>query len=138
LYNEVTNQLLSTIFQKRITIKTNFEVKTIKYPRVYFESILYNLLSNAIKYSSTERPPEIFVETVSNNNQVQLKVKDNGIGIDLDKHRDSIFKLNKTFHEGFDSKGVGLFITKTQIETLGGSIMVNSEVNKGTEFIVTL
>jgi signal transduction histidine kinase len=47
-----------------------------------------------------------------------------------------MFNLNQVFHKGFESKGVGLFISKNQIESLGGTIRVKSKVNEGTTFIV--
>ena len=46
----------------------------------------------------------------------------------------ALYELNKTFHIHPESKGVGLYITKTQVEALGGQISVESEVNKGTTF----
>jgi signal transduction histidine kinase len=69
--------------------------------------------------------------------KVQLSSKDNGLGIDLELYGDRVFKLNQVFHEGHDSKGVGLFITKTQIESLGGTIEIKSKPNEGAEFTVT-
>ena len=67
-----------------------------------------------------------------------LSVKDNGLGLNLEKYGKKLFKLNQIFHPGHDSKGVGLFITKAQIESFGGSIRVESQENVGAEFIVTL
>ena len=67
---------------------------------------------------------------------VTLRVRDNGMGIDLAKYGDKLFGLHKTFHEHKDARGVGLFLVKTQIEALGGSIWAESEVNKGTTFII--
>jgi len=65
-----------------------------------------------------------------------LTVQDNGLGIDLTRHGKSLFGLRQTFHQHSEAKGVGLFLTKTQIETMGGEIMAESEVNKGTIFKV--
>ena len=56
----------------------------------------------------------------------------------MKRHGENIFKLNKVFHRGFDSKGVGLFMTKTQIETFGGKITIESEPNVGTAFTIEL
>ena len=67
-----------------------------------------------------------------------ITVKDNGLGINLDKYGERLFKLNQVFHAGFNSKGIGLYITKTQVESLGGTIEVKSKENEGSEFIVTL
>jgi sensor histidine kinase regulating citrate/malate metabolism len=65
-------------------------------------------------------------------------VRDNGLGIDLKKHGHRLFGLNNTFHRHPDSKGVGLYMTKTQIEAIGGSITVVSEEDKGTTFKIIL
>jgi CheY-like chemotaxis protein len=68
--------------------------------------------------------------------EIVFSCKDNGLGIDLEVHKNKIFKLNKVFHDHPDARGVGLFITKKQVETLGGSISVISEPDKGAEFII--
>ena len=133
----VINQLHGTIFEENAQITLDLKVTSINYPKVYLESILYNLLSNALKYVVKGRVPEIVISTNTQNDRTTLTVKDNGIGLDMGKYGNDVFKLNKTFHRGYDSRGVGLFITKTQIESLGGRIDVKSTLNEGSEFIVT-
>lgn len=108
------------------------------YNASYIESIIQNLLTNAIKYKHPDRNPEIIVESKINQNTIQIIISDNGIGIDLEKFGDSIFGLYKTFHKNEDAEGVGLYLIKNQIETYGGSIEVNSEVNVGTSFTITI
>jgi light-regulated signal transduction histidine kinase (bacteriophytochrome) len=98
------------------------------------ESILLNLLSNSIRYRAPDRIAQIHFRTEIINNEILLIATDNGLGIDLKKYRHKLFGLNNTFHRHPDSKGVGLFMTKTQIEAVGGSVTVESEVNKGTNF----
>lgn len=136
--NEVLAQLHVAIYEKHAEIYLDFEVKEIHYPKVYLKSILYNLLSNAIKYSHPEGLPKIWVSVRLAAGRVALHVKDNGLGIDMERYYDRIFKLNQTFHTGYDSKGLGLYITKTQVEALGGTITVESKPDEGSEFIVTL
>jgi PAS domain S-box-containing protein len=121
---------------KKAVIEKHLQVPLIRYPKVYLESILYNLVSNALKYADPERAPVIEINTHFENNRVVLTVKDNGLGIDLKKHGEQIFKLNKVFHKGFDSRGVGLFMTKNQLETFGGQIAVRSQPGEGTAFTV--
>ena len=58
------------------------------------------------------------------------------MGIDLNKKRDQVFGLYKRFHTFVEGKGMGLYMVKTQVETLGGTINLISEVNKGTEFTI--
>jgi len=100
----------------------------------YLESIMLNLVTNAIKYSDTSKDSKIIFTTEVNDDFVVLNVKDNGLGIDLEKHKDSIFGLYQTFHKNNDARGVGLYLTKNQIENMGGKIEVESTPNFGTTF----
>lgn len=137
--NETCNQLQTVIFEKSAIIRKNLMVQHINYPKVYLENIFYNLISNALKYTRNNVKPEITITTQLNDeNKIQILVTDNGLGIDLKKYKDRVFRLNEIFHHGFDSKGVGLYITKTQIESMGGNITVESIPDQGCEFIVTL
>ncbi len=134
--HNIINQLHATIYEKHAQIEVRLEEASMKYPKAYLESILYNLLSNALKYTLPNRPTEIIVSTKKEDGHTVLRVKDNGIGIDLKRFEHKLFHLNQIFHSGYDSKGIGLFITKTQVESLGGTISVKSEPDKGAEFIV--
>jgi signal transduction histidine kinase len=136
LIGELVGQLHGVIFEKKAEIRSQLDVEVIKYPRVYLESILYNFISNALKYSKPDRPPEITVRTFVENGRLALSVMDNGLGLDIKKYGKKVFLLNQVFHEGYDSKGIGLYITKTQVESLGGRVEVKSAVNEGSEFIV--
>ncbi|HYH05214.1 MAG TPA: ATP-binding protein, partial [Bacillota bacterium] len=62
--------------------------------------------------------------------------KDNGLGINLEKRGDQVFGLYKRFHHHIEGKGVGLYMVKKQVETLGGKITLTSKVNEGTEFLI--
>lgn len=100
----------------------------------YVDSIILNFLTNAIKYSSEERDSYVKLKYHSTKTDVMLSVEDNGLGIDLKRHRSKLFGMYKTFHQHEDSRGIGLFITKNQVEAMGGSIEVESQVNVGTKF----
>ena len=102
----------------------------------YLDSIILNFLTNAIKYRSEKRKPIIEVSSELQNDFVLFKIRDNGLGIDLEKYGDKLFQLYNTFHCNSDAIGIGLFITKNHIESLGGKIEVRSEVDLGTEFTV--
>ncbi|MBM1104520.1 PAS domain S-box protein [Aurantibacter crassamenti] len=106
----------------------------ITYNRTYLESIFLNLLSNAMKYKSDDRIPEIFIHSEIKDGIQKLSFKDNGLGIDLKRHGHKMFGLNKVFHRHPDAKGVGLFMTKVQVESMGGTISVESKVNVGSTF----
>lgn len=107
----------------------------VKYNPAYLESILLNFISNAIKYSHPERQPLISLDY--DKRKKELKISDNGLGIDLEKHGESLFGMYKTFHKNEDSRGIGLFIAKNQIEAMGGKVSVESKVNQGTTFTIS-
>ncbi|HEU4791675.1 MAG TPA: PAS domain-containing protein, partial [Flavobacterium sp.] len=106
--------------------------------KAYFESIFINLLTNSLKYRSKNRDLIIDITIDEDeNNTITIHYKDNGIGIDLERNKNRIFGLYQRFHDYPDSKGLGLFLVKSQIETMGGTISIQSEIEKGTEFTLT-
>lgn len=131
-----------TILSDQIQLKGVKVISSVKkdieiiYNPAYLESVLYNLISNAIRYSHQERHPTIQIDCYTEGKKTVLKVSDNGIGIDLNKNGHKIFGMYKKFSTHKDSKGIGLFITKNQIDAMGGSITVESEPNLGTTFKV--
>ncbi|MGZ9675446.1 PAS domain-containing sensor histidine kinase [Flavobacterium sp. GNP001] len=135
IFENVFNQLSFQIELYKPIIKLNFaNVSIINTNKAYIESILLNLLSNSIKYKSEDRKLKITIASQKTDEGILLLFKDNGIGIDLDLHRNKVFGLYQRFHNYPDSKGLGLYLVKSQIETMGGSIEIESEVNKGTTF----
>jgi PAS domain S-box-containing protein len=127
------------IISKEVTITNHVpEDLIINYNPAYLESILYNIISNAIRYSHSDRKIVIDLKWITKNNKKILQISDNGIGIDLVKNANKIFGMYKTFSNDPTSKGVGLFITKNQIEAMGGSITVESEPNAGTTFKIEI
>lgn len=114
----------------------DLKVPYVYLPKVYAESILHNFISNALKYRSSERRARIEVKTWEEAEDICLAVGDNGLGMDLNVVGDKLFGLYKTFHFHKQAKGMGLYLTKMQVEALGGKIRVESEPDKGTRFIV--
>lgn len=102
----------------------------------YLDSIILNFLTNAIKYRSDKRLPKIRLTSDIQNEYVVLNIRDNGLGIDLIKYGKNLFHMYKTFHYNKDAVGIGLFITKNHIESLGGKVFVRSKVDIGTEFSI--
>lgn len=138
IMDKVIQSLEGELIRSSAAITFEFgKAPTIVYSRAYMESIMLNLMSNAVKYRSPERKPAIHIETSIEGHAVQLRVSDNGLGIDMQKYGDKLFGLHKTFHGNKEARGVGLFLIKTQVEALGGSIQAISEVGKGTTFIIT-
>ena len=142
-FDDVLKKTKEIISQKIIDndsiVTSDFsKVPIVEYHKTYLESIFLNLLTNAIKYKSPDRKSKVHIETKIVNKKTVLTIKDNGLGIDLEKHGHKLFGLNKTFHRHPEAKGVGLYLTKIQIETMGGAIYATSEIDKGTTFTVIL
>lgn len=117
----------------RNKIKEDIYVKGLP---AYLDSIILNFITNAIKYRSDKREPEVKLKAFLEDDYVILRIKDNGLGIDLEKYGDKLFQMYKTFHTNKDAIGIGLFITKNHIESMGGKVVVDSEVGVGTEFSI--
>lgn len=137
IYSKTLESIQGEILKSSAIIKADFSaVGEIEYSKIYLESIFHNLISNALKYRDLTRIPEITIKTEKINGNVFLHVSDNGLGIDLDKNGHKIFGMHQIFHNHPDAKGIGLFMTKTQIESMKGKISVKSQVNIGTTFTV--
>jgi len=131
----ILNILHNEIKKHSVNIEINIPLDvTVNYNSAYLESILLNFTTNAIKYSSPDRKPMISYDYEIIDGKKVLSISDNGVGIDLKKHKNSLFGMYKTFHKNQNARGIGLFITKNQVEAMGGKIEVSSELNKGTTF----
>ncbi|WP_339658110.1 PAS domain S-box protein [Flavobacterium frigidarium] len=131
--------LRNEIRANKITVNSNITEKTeIHYNPAYLESILYNMISNAVRYCDKNRECEVDIVYSCEDGKSYLSISDNGIGIDLKRNGDKIFGMYKTFTDNVDSKGIGLFITKNQIEAMGGSVTIDSTLGKGTTFKIQL
>jgi PAS domain S-box-containing protein len=139
IYAEISKSFLIELKNINGSVFTNFEVSQLNFHRTYIESIFINLISNAIKYRSPYRPLILRITSHKDDNgNCILTFADNGIGIDLKRHRDRVFGLYQRFNDKIEGHGLGLFIVKSQITALGGTIEIESEVDKGTSFIITL
>ena len=138
--NEVKSDLKFEIDEANAVVNSNINDSSVVYSiNSFMHSIFYNLLSNALKYRDRNRECTISINADFEDKSVTLTFADNGIGIDLEKHKDKVFGLYKRFHKDVaEGTGVGLHLIKEQIETLGGNIKVVSELGKGTTFIVEL
>ncbi|MCF0041457.1 PAS domain S-box protein [Dyadobacter fanqingshengii] len=137
LVDSIKESIQNVILKENVQVVTDFksacELFTLK---TYLYSIFHNLISNSIKYHQAGLNPFIEISSSVSDGKLTLSFKDNGMGIDLPKKRDQLFGLYKRFHHHVEGKGMGLFMVKTQVEILGGTISVFSEVNKGTEFFI--
>jgi len=134
---EALDGLFDEVTKTSANISVDFEeAPAVTYPHKYLASIFYNLISNAIKYHSPDRQLSLNLASKVKDGNIVLTVKDNGLGIDLLKHKDNIFKIGKVFHRHPNAKGLGLFMTKTQVEAMGGRIWVDSLPNQGSTFSI--
>ncbi|WP_299244341.1 PAS domain-containing protein [uncultured Aquimarina sp.] len=134
--DEATRSVQAIAIESNVTINNKVDegIKVLAIP-AYLDSILLNFITNGIKYSAKEKDSYVTLRTTKKNNGVVLSIEDNGLGIDLEKHQSKLFGMYKTFHPSIEkSRGIGLFITKNQVEAIGGRIEVESKVNSGTTF----
>jgi signal transduction histidine kinase len=133
----VQNKLSLSLQDYGAEIFSDFsEVPHVQYIRSFMESIFINMISNALKYRHPDRNPAIEIYSFKEGDDYYLMFKDNGQGIDLEKHGNRLFNIYQTFHDNKDAVGVGLFMLKKKIESLHGSISVQSQVGKGTRFLI--
>lgn len=138
-FSEIITEIQKSIDQ---LIRTNDVKITYDFSKVdrmmtlksYLYSIFYNLIINGIKYRKEKVQPLLEISSRVNGQKLEIVFRDNGLGIDLGKGGEQLFGLYKRFHSHVEGKGMGLYMVKLQVESLGGSISVTSEVNVGTEF----
>ena len=139
LLEEIKTSINFMIIQNDVTITSNFDGGSYVYSiRSFIYSIFYNLILNSIKYRREDVSPVIELSATTHNDKVILSFKDNGKGIDLNRHGENLFGLYQRFDVSVEGSGLGLFMIKTQIEQLGGSINIESTVGVGTTFIIEL
>lgn len=137
LMTDIQQSIRNLITNEKVQVITEFtEVDGMMTLKSYLYSVMYNLLSNSIKYRRPGVPPVIRISSHSVNGKIVIEFEDNGLGIDLTKKGGQVFGLYKRFHSHTEGKGIGLYMVKTQVETLGGHIRIESEVNRGTKFII--
>jgi signal transduction histidine kinase len=102
-------------------------------------SMLQNLIGNGLKYRRDAAPPEVRAEAVRRDGRWEIRVRDNGIGIEPRFH-ERVFGLFQRLHtaEEYPGTGMGLAIVKKIVESNGGSVRVESTPGEGATFIVTL
>lgn len=139
IYQEVLQEIKKSNFRQRALYYTEFsEVEFVKYIPAYLKNILSHLILNALKNKHPERECEINVFTYEENREKFLVVKDNGVGLSQDKI-DYLLSKTHTVHAYVeDEYGLGIFLIKSQIEAMGGSLVIESKLGKGAKFTVQL
>jgi len=131
----VTGSIRNIINSGNATVTHDFdEFSEVRFIPAYLESIFLNLITNAIKYKHPNRDAKIHFKSGYKDKMKYLKIIDNGVGIDMERYGKQLFGMYKTFHHNTDAVGIGLFITKNQIESQNGTITADSTLGKGTTF----
>jgi len=137
--SEIKMLLEKNIEETKTIISADFTaIEGIVTIKAYIVSIFYNLISNSIKYAKEQINPMIEISAKKEINQVILTFKDNGKGIDLERHHAKIFGLYQRFDISREGKGMGLYLTQSNVKLLGGTITIASKLNQGTTFTITL
>jgi signal transduction histidine kinase/CheY-like chemotaxis protein len=137
LIQDIEFSIKNLMEKEKVSIVCNFEESGEIYSlKSFMHSIFYNLILNSIKYSRPGISPVINISAKIINGETIIIYNDNGRGIDTAKYGNEIFGLYKRFDTSVDGKGMGLFMVKMQVESLGGNITVNSVINRGTTFTI--
>ena len=133
----------SFALEKNIKIEYNLEKIKAHIDKEKISQVIVNLISNAIRYTNCncERLGKIIIRLYKEENLIKISVKDNGIGIpkkSLDYIFERFYRVDKSRNRKTGGTGVGLTICKSIIDLHNGNIEVKSEVNKGSEFIVSI
>jgi signal transduction histidine kinase len=136
VYDRVSMTLENEIKEAKADLFVDFtEFPEVEHIEPYLESILQNLLANALRFKHPNRSSTIQICTYyDDEDKGCLLIKDNGVGIDLKVFGDQIFSMRQTFHNNANTTGMGLYMTRNQVESLGGSIEVESVLDKNTTF----
>ncbi|GGW22912.1 PAS domain-containing sensor histidine kinase [Arenibacter certesii] len=131
--NKVLNNLNSLLEENKATVITDIPIGTrIHVIPSYLNNILTQIISNSIRYKKPNVNPLIKLGLSYVQNYTVLSIEDNGLGLDMKKYGEKLFGMYKTFHDNQDTKGLGLFIVKNQIETMDGKVNAHSQVGEGT------
>lgn len=135
---EVTDLLPREIELHQPELKKNFKVETILTYKPFLFDILYHLLSNSLKFSKNDQALFIAISTYQEDNKNIICIEDNGRGMDLNRNAKKLFKMYQRFHLNTEGRGIGLYLVKNRITSLGGEVFIESTVEKGTTVKIEL
>jgi PAS domain S-box-containing protein len=135
ILQDVKISLQNPIQESEATITADFSAASeLSFTKPGLKSVLYNLISNAIKYKALDRAPQIHLTTTIKDNFIELRISDNGLGIDIARHQNKLFQMFTRFHNHVNGSGLGLYIVNRLLTNNGGHINIESNLNKGTTF----
>ncbi len=139
IFENVLSDLELMIEKKKAKININGSFPIIEADENQLNQLFSNLISNAIKYQPSDNIPEIIIFHSLKDDNIEITIQDNGIGIDL-QYKDLIFQPFQRLHgKGeYEGSGIGLAICKKIIDRHKGIIDIESEAGKGSKFIIKL
>jgi two-component system CheB/CheR fusion protein len=136
LLDNVEWSLENAIKESGATIERNILIRYLPFSKKNLRSIVFNIVANAIKFRR-EEPPQIYIACWKEDDQLILCIQDNGQGIP--KNRISkIFEMYGRLNQNIEGNGIGLYLAKKIVNAAGGNLVVESEVGKGSKFIIYL
>ncbi|MDN5342046.1 MAG: two-component system, OmpR family, sensor kinase [Oceanotoga sp.] len=146
-FTELINEVISSLeeFSKtndvKIILKSNENI-ILNLDRTRIKQILVNLIQNAIKYSDSKKEDKyVQINYEQNEENIIIYIEDNGIGIKeeyQEKIFEKFFRADSSLNYEIQGTGIGLSIVKELVELHNGKILLESEFEKGSKFIITL
>ena len=139
--NEIISIMTQLAMKKNIIITSDIQngMLPLFFAKDKFKQMIINLIDNAIKY--TPEGGKIKINAYQNNNQVEIEIKDTGIGIpkeDIPRLFERFYRVDKDRSRSAGGTGLGLAIVKHILELMNGKIKVESELGKGSSFILSI
>jgi signal transduction histidine kinase len=138
LIDEVLDDIEVKLVESRAKVRVG-ECAPLRGNRSQLKHLFQNLITNSIKFARKDAPPEIDITCREAGDEIEVQVRDNGIGFD-EKYLDKIFKPFQRLHgrEEYEGTGIGLSIVQKIVQNHGGHITAQSRPGMGATFIVTL
>jgi two-component system phosphate regulon sensor histidine kinase PhoR len=136
-----THALKVEKLEGKLDIDLQAENSTIKVDEMHFTNVLFNILDNALKYKRKDVPPELMIRTRNEGNKIVISIEDNGIGMrkeDAKKVFERFYRVHTGNRHDVKGFGLGLAYVKKIVNDLNGTIRADSELGKGTKFIISL
>jgi signal transduction histidine kinase len=134
---KILYQLQYIIEEKNIIVKNELDPNLmVNGVLAYVQSVFYNVISNSLKYYDTSRSPEIKIMGSPIEDHITVTITDNGIGFDAEDNKEKLFRPFTRFSTIREGKGLGLYLIKIQMESMGGHVQIESKMNQGTSVIL--
>ena len=125
----------------KLDVDLQAESSTISVDEMHFTNVIFNILDNALKYRKRDVPPELMMRTRNEGNKIIITIEDNGIGMkreDAKKVFERFYRVHTGNRHDVKGFGLGLAYVKKIVNDLNGTIRAESDLGKGTKFIISL